>query len=483
MIRIALRSLAVLLALPALATSFVMVSDPDLARQADAIVVGRIVAVEPRSNDDRPRTRYTVAVEEVMQGSIATKTITVTLPGGIARNGRGLVVHGAPAFLSGERTILFLEKNGQDYAPLHLMLGAFREQGTLATRDFSGAVEAGGGASDERRPRDFAKFAAWLRDTSRPRDYFVDVPRPRDHVTGQFTLFDIDGFSFRWFEFQWDNHVDFRIHQLAGSDIDDRNVDNVQRALAVWNESPGTLIDYRYAGRTTAQGGFTAPDGVNTILFGDPNNDIPGRYRCLAGGVLAVGGSWFDGETLLAWRGKERLIAFESEVIVNDGMECIFDKQHPDLEFQETLAHELGHTLGFDHSCGDGTPCTDPKLDEALMRAFIHGGERGPALAEDDRKAAASLYEPVGPRVGFTVSRDFVLANEPLRFSPTRTLEGVTYAWTFGDGASSTEASPQHAYAKAGLYEVRLRATDATGTNEIVRLLQIYGKKQRSTRR
>ncbi|HEY0140423.1 MAG TPA: PKD domain-containing protein [Thermoanaerobaculia bacterium] len=482
MITTALRSLALLLALPAFATSFVMVSDPELAAQADAIVVGRIVAVEPRSDDQRPRTRYTVEVEEVVQGSIATKSITVTVPGGIAKNGRGLVVHGAPAFLSGERTILFLERNADGFTPLHLMLGAFREQGRLATRDFSGAAEIGS-ASAEHRPRDFAKFTAWLRDTSRPRDYFVDLPHPRARVTGQFTLFDIDGFSFRWFEFQWDNHVEFRIHELAGSDIDDRNVENVQRALAVWSDNPGTLIDYRYAGRTTAQGGFTEPDGVNTVLFGDPNNDVPGRYRCLTGGVLAVGGSWFMSEGRIAWGGKERLVALESEVIVNDGMECLFDKQHPDLEFQETLAHELGHTLGFDHSCGDGIPCTDPKLDEALMRAFIHGGDRGPVLAEDDRNAATSLYEPVGPRVGFTVSRDLVRPNEPLRFAPTRALEGVTYAWTFGDGAASSEASPEHTYAKPGVYEIRLRATDASGTNEIVRLLQVYGNKQRSTRR
>jgi chitodextrinase len=37
-----------------------------------------------------------------------------------------------------------------------------------------------------------------------------------------------------------------------------------------------------------------------------------------------------------------------------------------------------------------------------------------------------------------------------------------TYAWTFGDGADSTEASPAHTYANPGVPVVRVRVTDAT---------------------
>ena len=37
------------------------------------------------------------------------------------------------------------------------------------------------------------------------------------------------------------------------------------------------------------------------------------------------------------------------------------------------------------------------------------------------------------------------------------------YAWTFGDGETSTDAKPNHRYAKAGTYDVGLKVTDSEG--------------------
>jgi photosystem II stability/assembly factor-like uncharacterized protein len=42
---------------------------------------------------------------------------------------------------------------------------------------------------------------------------------------------------------------------------------------------------------------------------------------------------------------------------------------------------------------------------------------------------------------------------------------GLSYRWDFGDGSSSNEAAPSHAYAKAGRYTVQLTVTNEAGTS------------------
>lgn len=46
-------------------------------------------------------------------------------------------------------------------------------------------------------------------------------------------------------------------------------------------------------------------------------------------------------------------------------------------------------------------------------------------------------------------------------------MGALTYAWDFGDGTTSTAASPTHTYAKAGTYTVTLTVTDAQNTKDI----------------
>ena len=46
----------------------------------------------------------------------------------------------------------------------------------------------------------------------------------------------------------------------------------------------------------------------------------------------------------------------------------------------------------------------------------------------------------------------------------------ITYSWTFGDGASSTEANPTHTYTHAGQYSVRLAVSDGVNSSQAVPL-------------
>ena len=46
---------------------------------------------------------------------------------------------------------------------------------------------------------------------------------------------------------------------------------------------------------------------------------------------------------------------------------------------------------------------------------------------------------------------------------------GLSFAWNFGDGTTSTEASPKHDYAKVGDYAVTLKVSNAAGASKEVK--------------
>jgi glucose/arabinose dehydrogenase len=70
----------------------------------------------------------------------------------------------------------------------------------------------------------------------------------------------------------------------------------------------------------------------------------------------------------------------------------------------------------------------------------------------------ANAGGPYIGNVGAPVQLDGNGSSDP--DGPTRKLR---YAWTFGDGATSTNVSPSHAYAASGVYTVTLTVTDAKG--------------------
>jgi hypothetical protein len=104
--------LMTLAVVPARAIVYVSTDFPALVRDAGAIAVGRVVALEARWNDGRHgiETLVTVEVEQYLKGDLGS-SVTVRTPGG--QIGPYLsVMPGAPQFHEGDLVVLFLAGTG-----------------------------------------------------------------------------------------------------------------------------------------------------------------------------------------------------------------------------------------------------------------------------------------------------------------------------------------------------------------------------------
>jgi hypothetical protein len=432
--------------LRAAATSYVPMTDEALVAQAPVAVVVEIGGAGSPAQDGRYATEYTARVERVLKGDLAAREITVRVPGGMGADGIGLQIWGAPRFTPGERALLFLvpEADGA-YQISQLMLGAFHEARAgsrrYAVRDLSEAqpvVPHGWKVPAEERLRDFDRFAAWVEARAHGRlvltDYTVRTdPRLLRNLTDRFTFQAAtgDGLPARWFLFDSAGSVSFLAHQNGQSGLTGGGFTEFQTALAAWNADAGTNINYTYGGTTTNTNGLTTYDMVNTIIF-DQNLGSP--YSCTTGGVLARGGAWYS-LSVTTYHGQSYHTYLNADVVTNTGTTCFYQlTANPSKAAQEIFAHELGHTLGLGHACGD-TPsgsCTGrPDQDAALMRATVHNDGRGAQLGVDDRTGIAVLYTPATPAAAtnfFTVSPCRLLDTRnsggggPLSTAQTRTL-------------------------------------------------------------
>ncbi len=374
----------------ALATTYVPMSDANLADQAAAVARVKVIAVEPGPANRTPATDYLVEVDELVQGYLPGSTVVVRVPGGVRMDGVGLKIWGAPEFQPGEEALLFLQPEADGtYGVLHLMLGAFhaRRSGAakLAVQDLAEA-HALSGSGEGNGVRDLDLFAAWLADRAagitRIPDYWLEGPEAGDDPLGKAhsLMRAADNVPPRWFTFDAGKSVAWSVHSAGQPGLDlNQTIEAFQAALAAWTDDPMSSIRYHYTGTTSASGGLGTSDKVNAILFDDPKGQVSGTFNCPAGGVVALGGSYFSASTR-SYRSQSYHEILEADVVTNDGAECFF-RNNPQGA-AEVFAHELGHTLGFGHSDDS----------QALMWSKAHNDGRGARLENDERMAASVVY-------------------------------------------------------------------------------------------
>ncbi|MBP6825870.1 MAG: peptidylprolyl isomerase [Saprospiraceae bacterium] len=78
----------------------------------------------------------------------------------------------------------------------------------------------------------------------------------------------------------------------------------------------------------------------------------------------------------------------------------------------------------------------------------------------------------VKPVANFTVPAQKLVAPVEVNFANT-SIKADSYAWDFGDGATSTEASPKHRYMHSGNYTVTLQATKGSKSVTKKQMVQV----------
>ena len=415
---------------PASAIVYVMPTDESMVDRSPIIVFGEVTSAARAVDTRRPSTDFIFRVEEVLKGSISGGAIIVRQPGGIHEDGiLAWRIPGLPMLSVGDRALLFLHESGTGvYATTELSLGMFWEIQAggelLLMRESSTALELSLADEEDnegarfRGPRHSAGFRRWISDLAagieRPADYFATarVPAP-SAVASPFRLFRAGpgchqpDLPERWFEFDDGGSVRFLVQASGQAGVPGGGLKNVHAAARVWNNDPRSrvrLVISEAAAQPPSLKNFG--DGVSPINFEDPWDDIAGSYTG-EGGILAIGG------VLTRCRaedsgpmpgGGEAVRVLEGGVATQDGFSLWLQEKgrDPAKVFETVIAHELGHALGLQHSCGDDTDCSPGSAkDQALMRA---GGPpdywRGAVLGSDDKAGVRFLYpDPRNPPV------------------------------------------------------------------------------------
>ena len=345
------------------AMSYLMMRDDALLAQSSVVVGGEVVAQLPGAKNRAGQvveTHYAVRVDRISKGKVDASLITIALPGAPDRSEDGLEVAGVPRYAAGDEVLLFLEPRDDGvYQPLQLALGAFRAFDYAGDRyyqrdlDPHDAIEKSFNA-EYTLPRRGEKFVAWIESNATSAkaatpDYLEPLP---PEAESKYSLISGgSGYAVRWFKFDTGASENWYAVSGGQAGMSTNVYTQVANAVAAWTNDAGSRINLVYAGQTASDAMNNSTDGKSAITFNDPQNKIAGTFSCATGGTLAFGGPYFSGNTT-SFNGTPYHTAVEGFVVVQDGAGCSMDG-HGGADGAEMLAHEIGHTLGLGHACGD----------------------------------------------------------------------------------------------------------------------------------
>jgi len=409
----------ILLALTAhvLAWTYVPVSTPNLVSSSDLIVVGDVISSSNAEASVTPFTNYQINVTSWLKRGNAQlgSIITISIPGGLdVASGLSLYITGTPEVSIGQRGVFFLRqvnRNGQVQLQLnHFAQGLFsvlRINGvSVAVRPYELSHSNADSSISVLRLDSFmgqiSGLVAGLSLTDGAATVSVSLGSLLNDLTHSRSRFNAmtDGTrNLRWRQFDTGTSVNWKRDPNGQPNLSGGGLTELQQAFGAWNGNPNTPVSYVLDGTTTSTNGLSSSDGVNSVVYEDPTDYIPGSFNCQTGGTLAVGGFWYGSGTH-TFRGITWRTIIEGDMVIQDGISCYFNSySNPSATYSNVITHELGHTLGLGHSCGDsnsGSCVSNSAADLAIMRAYARPNG-GYTLGVDDNNGIEFIYSTCYP--------------------------------------------------------------------------------------
>jgi hypothetical protein len=413
--------LLVIASFPAWPSSLLPISTARLVQISSAVFRGSVVGTEcyEDSADGHIYTRTVLRVDEVFKGTLPAFVTLIHRGGSLADRGE---IHGrTPRFSPGEERLLFVSRNAggalsatsghagalrlseasgvtPSMEPHHsttpslhhsIAFGRFtagearlrelRDQtaaGTLSGEDVTDQAATSPSLTPQTTPSGLLPQAV-------PSSSATNLMVGTDHIPARFLLPDQG------------NPIPYVVDAdyLPAGISQAQALTAVQNALAAWTNSAS--VRYRFAGIQSfgqAAPNVTNADGVLRIQLHD-------HYHYLAGGdatgdTLGDGGhAWSVFNVAAGWTLGGNVAGSDFHKVVR-GFVVL---QHTNLAMQnlstftEVLCHEIGHTIGLDHS-SDNPSEPNPILSQAAMYYLVHADGRGATLNGFDINTARQVH-------------------------------------------------------------------------------------------
>ncbi|WBB55102.1 ThuA domain-containing protein [Verrucosispora sp. WMMD573] len=198
-------------------------------------------------------------------------------------------------------------------------------------------------------------------------------------------------------------------------------------------------VDYGYGGdpRYPEIGGGGAPMGGPVYRY-DADLDSDRKWP-----------AYYDGKALLGEWNQSKMYTMQ---VTEDGTELVdINQLLTGMSFIRPMDFEFGPD-GAMYLIEWGSGFGGNNDNSGVYRIDYIAGDRAPI--------AVANAEPTSGQAPLTVAFSSAGSRDP---------DGgtLTYAWTFGDGGTSTEANPTHTYAEAGNYTAQLTVTNPKGRTAV----------------